>query len=420
MNNIKIIKDHKFKNTQISVRFLSALDEESILPNMILANLLNDVCERYDTKQKVSNKLDALYGSSFSISSSIIGNAQVMSAKIKSIHSSYINDEINLLEEQFKLLNAFLLHPLMKDGSFLEERFEEAKNVQQSYMKRLNDDPSAYCMYEALKKAGKGQPLGIGSTPTYHDIDKVTLKQVNKQYQSMLKNTQIDILVFGDVDEEEVNHFADRYLSELDCECNHQIKVNYCLQYHEMNKVAYGYRDITQSYITSIYTTDVNNEDDDFKALRVANAIFGQLPSSLLFQNIREKNSLCYSIYSAINPYDGTLGISTGVDKENVDKTLQLIDEQYQKMRHGEFDEELIETSKKMIINSLLSTNDDIDSILALAYRNILLSRKETLEEIIDGINAVTKYDIMQVMNKCRYVMSYVLTQKEELNEKSL
>lgn len=412
MNNIKVIKDHKFKNTMISVRFLSPLVEDKILPKMILANMLNDVCEKYDTKQKVSNQLDEMYGSSFSVTSNIIGNAQVMIAKVKSIHSSYVHGKVNLLEEQFKLLHAFLLHPLMENESFLKERFEEAKSVYKAYMKRNMDDPNTYCMYEALKIAGKGQPLGIGVTPSYEDVDEVKIKEINDEYKRMIRDYQVDILVFGDVGETEVNTLANKYLSTLTKDATEKVKVNYKLTYHEMDKVQYGYRDISQSYITSIYTTDVSNEEEDFKALRVANAIFGQLPSSLLFQNIREKNSLCYSIYSAINPYDATLGISTGVDQENVDKTLQLIDEQYQRMMNGDFEDALIDTSKKMIINSLLSTNDDIDSILALEYRNILLNKKEKLEDVISQIQSVTKEDIIQVMKKSKYVMSYVLTQK--------
>lgn len=421
MKNVKVIKDHKFKNTLISVRILSPLVEEKILPKMILSNVLNDVCKKYDTKQKVSSQLDKMYGSSFSVSSSVIGDAQVIVAKVKSIHSSYIKGELNLLEEQFALLSEFLLNPLMEDGSFLKEQFEEAKNVQRSYMKRTMDDPSACCMYEALKIAGKDQPLGIGANPSLEDIDQVSLNDINNEYNALINDYRVDILVFGDVEEDEVNDLATKYLSPLAHDEKEEVKANYLLEYKDMEKVQYGYRDITQSYITSIYTTSISNDDPDFKSLRVANAIFGQLPSSLLFQNIREKNSLCYSIYSAINPYDGALGISTGVEKVNVDKTLNLIDEQYQKMLDGEFDDNLIETSKKMIINSLLSTNDDINSILALEYRNLILNKNEKLEDIIADIESVSKEDVVNAMKKTQYVMSYVLTQKgdAENNEKN-
>ncbi|NCC54093.1 MAG: insulinase family protein [Erysipelotrichia bacterium] len=418
MNNVKIIHDQKFKNTIISVRFLSPLDESKVMSKILLANLLNDVCAKYDTKQKVSNHLDKMYGSSFSVTSNIIGNAQVIIAKVKSIHADYIHGKINLLEEQFRLLNEFLLHPLMKQQSFLKERLDEAKSVQSAYMKRSLDDPSTFCMLEALKVAGEGQPLGKGVNPSYEAIEKVSLDDVNDEYQALLNDYQVDILVFGNVDEKEVKELCERYLPTFNRVQKENVKVNYTLAYQEKEKRYYGYRNITQSYITSIYTTSISNDDPDFKALRVANAIFGQLPSSLLFQNVREKNSLCYSIYSAINAYDGIIGVSTGVDHVNIDKTLQLIEEQYQCMRDGNFEDELIEVSKKMIVNSLLSSNDDMDSILALEYRNILLKQKENLSQVIAGIQSVSKQDIIRVMQKCQYVTSYIVTAKEgDINE---
>ena len=124
MKNITLIKQHKFKNTIVSMRFLMPLEAKKILPRMVLANLLNDVCERYDTKQKVSMRLDEMYGSTLHISSSVVGNAQVISASIKSIHSSFLEKEENMLEQQFALLYEFLLRPLRKEGHFLLERLE--------------------------------------------------------------------------------------------------------------------------------------------------------------------------------------------------------------------------------------------------------------------------------------------------------
>lgn len=412
MKNITLIKQHKFKNTIVSMRFLMPLEAKKILPRMVLANLLNDVCERYDTKQKVSMRLDEMYGSTLQISSSVVGNAQVISASIKSIHSSFLEKEENMLEQQFALLYEFLLCPLRKEGHFLLERLEEAKRIQRDYMQRIDDDPNSFCMNEAFKIAGRGQPLGIGVDLTYEELNDISLSMVEAEYESMITKAKADLLVFGNVEENEVNQLCEKYFSLL-LEHENKITVDYCLKKDEMKPRFYGYKDISQSYITSIYATNLSNSDSDFKALRVANAIFGQLPSSLLFQNVREKNSLCYSIYSGINPYDGIIGVSTGVDKKNIDKTLSLIEEQYKKMIRSDYDDELLETSKKMIIDSLRSSNDNMNSIMALAYRNVILHQQETLEDIIEGIRTVSREDVDRVMQKVQYVTSYILTQKE-------
>ncbi len=416
MSNITIIKDHKFKNIVISVRFLSKLNKEEIAAKMVLANVLNDVSNTYDTKQKAIQQLDYMYGSALSITSSIIGDGQITVAKAKSIHPKFIDNKVDLLKEQFALLASFLLDPLRENDSFLKSNIEEAKKMQEDYLKRVMDDPSAFSMQEATRIAAKEQPLGVSASQTIKQVQELDVEAVNEQYKKMINNDKVDILVFGDVDETYVLELANTYLKPI-VRDQEAIKVNYCLNHTSLEPIIYGYRDISQSYISSVYTTSIANDDKRFPALRVANAIFGQLPSGLLFQNVREKNSLCYSIYSMINPYDGALMISTGVEAKNIQKTLQLIKEQFEVMQCGDFSDDLLSTAKIMLINSLQSANDDIDSILAFAYRNILLNSKETIAQSIAAIEQVSKEDVIAVMQQCQYVTSYVLTQKGEADE---
>jgi predicted Zn-dependent peptidase len=62
-------------------------------------------------------------------------------------------------------------------------------------------------------------------------------------------------------------------------------------------------------------------------ALRLANAILGENMSSRLFQVVREKHGMAYSIYSSLSHYadTGLLGISAGLDAGNVSKALGLV-----------------------------------------------------------------------------------------------
>lgn len=415
MQNLKVIKDHKFKNIHISVRFLKSLKEEEVLVSMVLANMLNESCERFQKKDMLMQHLDSLYGAGYSATSNVIGNAQIINVKTKTIHPKYIHFDKNLLEEQFMLLEQFLFYPYKENGHLSLDKLAEAKRFLKEHLLRLDDDPSSYCMFEAMKVAGKDQPLGQGVNPSSEDVDAITLEQVERYYQEIMTCSQVDVLVFGDVDEKEVCSLNDQYL-HFNEHTYTKVNVGYCLERKEMEQCNYETREMSQAYITSIYSTTISNKDEEFAALRVANAIFGQLPSSLLFQELREKRSLCYSIYSALYPYDGGLAVSTGVDKKNVKWALELIDEQFKRVQAGEFDDELVSVAQKMIVNSLKATYDDVDSILALEYRNILFDRKEDVNEVIQKIMQVSKEDVLQVMNKVKLITSFIL-QKGEADE---
>lgn len=417
MNNVKVIKETKFKSVYISIRLLQELKQEKVAGNLILANLLNDVCQQYDTKQKVIDHLDSLYGANFSISSNVLGKVQIFAAKAKVIHPKYINYEANLIEEEFKLLHHFLKQPLMENGLFSKKWFEEAKKNAVLTLQRMQDDPSSLCMLEAMMAAGAGQPMAEGIIVDAKEIQDVTLEEVSALYFELINESKVDVMVLGDVEEQEIQEYAKTYLSFEAKDTT--ITSNYLLKKNNMDAMQYSYKEISQSYITSIYVTNTKNNDEDFSALRVANIMFGQIPSSLLFQEVREKNSLCYSIYSALSPYDGALSISTGVEPSNVQKTIDLMEKQFQRMCCGDFPDELLITAKKMLINSLHSTYDEADSIFAFVYRNTMFNSTQTLEDVIKNIEKVTKDEIQTAMQKCEYIMSYVVSPKEVQDERN-
>ena len=61
--------------------------------------------------------------------------------------------------------------------------------------------------------------------------------------------------------------------------------------------------------------------------LKVYNTILGTMNDSILFNIVREENSLCYSISSYISRYNPALTIYAGINKSNYEKTLTLIKE---------------------------------------------------------------------------------------------
>ncbi len=408
MNNVQIIKDTRFKNVNIQVRMIAKLEEEKVTPRLVLAYLLNDVCEKYDTKQKLSNELDRLYGTNYRASSSVVGNAQVFIFKTKSIHPKFIHHKIDLVKAQCELLNEFINHPLLEDGCFPLQKVEEAKRNVKNSMQRMIDDPSSLCMHKAMRYGGKNQPLGFGVSDDLSQIDTITPQQVYELYKELVNDLAWHVLVLGDIEQTDIEQDIRRYLP-----LHHKLipieMPSYTLQNLIEEDMPVQEKQMTQSYLTSIYTTQITNQDKDYAALRIANIIFGQIPSSLLFQELREKQSLCYSIYSTLQPYDGALMVSTGVDTKNIEQSKNLIAIQLKRMQTLDFDPQLLDVAKKMLINSFKSSRDDIDAIFALSYRNILAKQNICVDQLIDGVVQVSLEDVKRVMNQVEHVCTYTL-----------
>ena len=147
------------------------------------------------------------------------------------------------------------------------------------------------------------------------------------------------------------------------------------------------------------------------------NAMLGQYSTSLLFQNVREKNSLCYSIYSSLIAFDGALGIMTGVEKKDIDTVLRLIDEQIETLRSGRFDDALLSVSQTMIINSLRAGDDNMNPMAALQYQNDLLGRSDTSADIIRLVEQVTREDVIKAAKKLEHKATYIVRSEEDADE---
>ena len=99
--------------------------------------------------------------------------------------------------------------------------------------------------------------------------------------------------------------------------------------------------------------------------------------------------------------------VDSGVEKDNLEKAKASILIEFEDIKNGEFSEELVETSKTSIIDTLLSTEDfetSVDSFYAVQTNNHLKSIKDAIKEI----EAVTKEDIINAANE--YTLDTVFT----------
>lgn len=399
--NLYIQNSDKFKDIGISIRLMAPLEKGKSALRSLLAVMICDRCVAYPTKKAMSDMQDLLYGTTLSAQTVGFGKAQVLEIRSKVIDPRFVKAP-TLLEEVFAFLHNVIYHPL-----FQEDTLQESLSILKSKMQRMKDDPSSYVISKGLQLAGEGTPLAISSLGELEDLKNVTLADVKEIHRQLLEESKIDILVCGHVEEQQIEYLANTYLSFQARQA--QISTHYTFAKEPSNQVIKEQRKITQCSIFMLWQTNMDVCAKEYYALRVANGMFGQFPTSLLFQEVREKRSLCYSIYANLISFDGALGVTTGVEKAHIDEAICLIKEQFEKIKCGEFEDELLETTKTMVINSLRATKDNMNSILAQMYQNSLFEQPISIDERIEAIQNVSREDVIRTFSNCTYQMSFVL-----------
>ena len=138
----------------------------------------------------------------------------------------------------------------------------------------------------------------------------------------------------------------------------------------------------------------------DRYAVYALNSVLGGSVSSRLFQEIREKRGLSYSIYSFLSGYSdgGTITIYAGTQAREVERVLDLVCREIRKLaRQGIDPTELRRTKDQMKGGLMLSLESSHSRMNKLAKDELIAGAHTTLEDMLKEIDAVTEQQISRV-----------------------
>jgi predicted Zn-dependent peptidase len=148
----------------------------------------------------------------------------------------------------------------------------------------------------------------------------------------------------------------------------------------------------------------LHRHDPDRYAFGVLNQVLGGGMSSRLFQEVREKRGLAYSVYSYRAAYEetGALGIYAGTAPERVDELLGVLDDQLDRiLADGGVSDRELDAAKGHLTGSLaLSLESSSSRMHRIGRSELLLGEIPTLDELVAECDAVTADDVGRVVDR--------------------
>jgi len=132
----------------------------------------------------------------------------------------------------------------------------------------------------------------------------------------------------------------------------------------------------------------------------ILNAVLGGSMSSRLFQEVREKLGLAYSIYSYLTAHSdsGSIAIYAGTSRERHREVIDIVLRELRRLRTDPFSREELENAKEQLKgNILLSLESSDNRMTKLAKNEIYFGRYQPLMEIVKGIDRVTPESILSL-----------------------
>lgn len=409
-----IFDDH-FKTSRILVSMLTDIDKDKCAAYTAVSGLLVHSCREYPSFLQLSRKLDSMYGMTLSGSSGKRGDQQLVNISAVGISDEYSLDGESVYEEMAKLLCGAVFEPNVVDGAFAEEDFrQEQRQLIDSIDAQFNDK-RMYAKKQFLGVMCADEKYGTDLCGTKEQVNALTAKEVYNAYLELISTAHIEIVCLCANNTDNVRSiFAERFNS-IDREPKYSESV--VVPRAETVKEKTECIDVVQSKLILGFRTECANPDERAEATKLMSAVLGGTAHSKLFNNVREKLSLCYYCVSSYDPVKGIMTIESGVQKENIEKTKQAVLAEVEEMKKGNITDEELESAKLSVSNAYLTSMDSSAGTQSWYLSQVLKGTERTPQQQADIICAITKEEVAAVANRLTLDTVYVLTGNDEEGE---
>lgn len=407
--HVKVLPTTKFKTTTITLKFMAPLDSETMTARSILSKVLVRATKQWPSDKDFNRHLSHLYGAYVNSFVSKFKDKHVITISLELVNERYLKDQTPLFEKGLELLKEMIYNPLISDNKFDETFVAQEKSLLSKKLNAMIDNKSQISFLNLLKYMFGEQPYRHLATGQVEYIADITSENLYHTYQSMLENDYCAVYVVGNVDEQQVKSQIQTYfnINPFSFELS---QFNPVGQDHNTPQVIVETDDVDQAKLNMGFKLPAKYGDPEYFAMIVFNVMFGGDPSSVLFNEVREKQSLAYSIHSQIDAKNGFLFVLSGVSTDKYEVAKETIVSEFEKFQQGDFEEEKIALAKKVILSQRQESHDRAKSIIEIMNNNILLDEPMSEESYISGIQNVNKSNIQQLAQATTLDTIYILT----------
>ena len=389
--NLYMVKDDKFKAFRACVLIHRPLSKEEVTLNTLVAAAVRMQSKNFPTAQKISEELENLYGGALIARASKYGERQIIKIGIQSVSDSALGKKGNF-QRAMKLLCDIAFCSGNGEGFSKNIIDLEKKNIADAISAQKNDKRS-YSVLRLQEEMCKGEPYGTNPLGYIDELSKIDEKILYSHYKKILEESRIDIIFSGNFDEDEARMFASGFAANLTGRDGIETEELHIDSVKEIKSVT-DKMDVTQGKLCMGFRCANNTSVENYSATIVYNSMFGGSAVSKLFNNVREKLSLCYYVSSSIDRLKEIMIVRSGVEFKNFKTAYDEILSQHQMMVEGNFTDEEIDFAKKQLVTAYESNLDSVNALEEYYTMQILLGTNITIEEMTEKINAVSREEI--------------------------
>lgn len=407
--NIHNITTNKFKTNLYAIFLTTPLNRENVTKNALISAVLRRGSKELQSQDKISKKLEEMYGAAFDCGIEKTGDNHVLKFYLEAISEEFLPEKEELAKKCLEILTGIIFNPLIENNGFKEEYIESEKNNLKQIINSKIDNKRTYSLERCIEEMFKNKPYGLYKYGYIEDLDKITPENLYEYYKKLISECKIDIFVSGTIDEEKAIKLVEENSTIQNLNARKSVFAeNKEDELDGKEKIVEEHMQVSQGNLVIGMNVNSQEQEDKYVA-SVYNAILGGGANSKLFQNVREKESLAYTAVSTYRRQKNAIFIRCGIEIGNFQKALETIKKQLEDIKNGDFTDEDINNSKKLIVESIRGISSEQDTEITYYYGQELSGEFTTLEEYMSKIEKVSKEEVEKLAKEINIDTIYFL-----------
>lgn len=306
----------------------------------------------------------------------------------------YIKARSAMIPVAFDVLADMVLNPILKS-----EEIEKEKGVIVEEIRMYEDTPMLHIgdVFENLifSQSPLGQDI-IGTKETVKGLKRADFVSYRRVHYG---SNNIVITVAGGIQEAEILKLAKKYFAKLE-KRDRDGFVRFNPSQKKPQFLLHSQKKEQAHFVLGFLSNPMGHKDRFVEA--VLSAILGGGMSSRLFLEVREKRGLAYSVRTSISRYKdiGYQEMYAGVDVGRVEEAIKVSLDQHYGLAHGEYkisNKELAKAKEFLKGHLALSLEETKAINRFFGVKELKLGQIETPDEVYQGLEAVTREDVLRV-----------------------
>lgn len=285
-----------------------------------------------------------------------------------------------------------VLADLVTNMKFSKKDFSLEKNVILQEIAMSEESPEEFIYDLFFEACFDGNPLGRSILGSMQTVKSLTMQQIYSHYKSHYQGSNLLVSAAGNVDHEELVAQASIFLNLK------KSKPAKVLEKKPRWKTARKIKekDTEQMHVLVGLPFPSILSKERFVGVILNTALGGGM-TSRLYQSVRERRGLAYTIYSTLNSFkdSGVLNIYAGVDSDKLEELVDIISHELNRFKKQGLRKGEIESYKTQVIgNILLGADDPENRMNSIAINETLFGEYRTPEQVVEMIQKMTVSDV--------------------------